>query len=539
MSGNWTRTKVRTTSRSAAATAVLALQAGVLAGGGGPAAAALPTDGTGPAGYDARATATPVSLLMYEEVVRITVAPEGEADLGYTDVTSATGPTGRAVASWLWPGPLVGDGLQLVTAGAGLPATSYPVKTVSDYPSGGTENGDLAPGLRQRASTSADEMSALTLVRPSDGAGDSSGDDGQPAGAAASRSGGDPKNDPTGAVATATAPVTAAEGDEPDAGAQPDSPFLDLDGLSSSSRVAHEGPRVVTEATSAVSDVALLGGLVRMESVSSTASSSTTGTRATADGDTRVVGLSIAGVPVTVDRDGVSVADQAAGSDADADLADTMVALGLSVRRTPVDRGVSKATGSAVASGLWVEVDTQVLRSAIDSGQLEDGAGALPPEVSSQLAPALRLAPRLVFRLGYAEAVTAGASGYDAPAGTGVPDDAGESAGAGDAAVTDGAGSAGTTTGAAGTGPDGSGLASPAGTPASGGTVQPSTPVALASGPGLPPLYSVPGLLFFTGLALAGGLGWWLQRMGGGVLGGGGTCAHGHLRGVPNLRKVR
>jgi hypothetical protein len=491
-----------------AALAVVAVQAGVLAAAAPPAASRLPAATSAAPGHEATGTATPVSLLMYEEVVRITTSPEGQADVGHTEVASATGPTGRALASWLWPGPLVGDGLSTVTEGAGLPPTAYPVRTTSTFPGGGIENGDLAPGLHQRAATSTEGMSALTLVRPEAGEDASTG-----------------------------APLSALDGESSD-----EPTLLDIGGLRSRSHVTYDGPGgVVTGATSAVSDIVLLGGLVTADAVASTVTSSATGTDAASTGRTRVVGLEVAGTPVRVDGKGVSVADRTADPDADAELASTMAAVGLTVWRTPVDRRVKDATGSATASGLWVEVDTAVLRRAIDSGRLQALVDGLPPEVGAQLAPALRLAPRLVFRLGHAEATTAGSPVYEPPAPTEPVDDV---AAVGPAPAP-GGGTGGTATD--GTGPSvapatGASPSSASAPATSAGAPTPAAPapeVALASGPGLPPLYSVPGLLFFTAIAVAGGLGWWLQSMGGGVLGGAGSCAHGHARGIPNLRKVR
>jgi hypothetical protein len=64
---------------------------------------------------------------------------------------------------------------------------------------------------------------------------------------------------------------------------------------------------------------------------------------------------------------------------------------------------------------------------------------------------------------------------------------------------------------------------------------------ALAAEPmssGLPPLASIPGALLVGGLVLAAGVGWWLQKIGGLVLGGAGSCSHGLETGVPDLRRA-
>jgi hypothetical protein len=55
---------------------------------------------------------------------------------------------------------------------------------------------------------------------------------------------------------------------------------------------------------------------------------------------------------------------------------------------------------------------------------------------------------------------------------------------------------------------------------------------------GLPPLASIPGALFVGGLVIAAGVGWWLQKIGGLVLGGAGSCTHGLETGVPDLRRA-
>jgi hypothetical protein len=77
------------------------------------------------------------------------------------------------------------------------------------------------------------------------------------------------------------------------------------------------------------------------------------------------------------------------------------------------------------------------------------------------------------------------------------------------------------------------------GTPGGAGGEAVTTDVATAPmGAGLPPLASIPGALLVGGIVLASGVGWWLQRIGGFVLGGAGACAHGLESGVPDLRKA-
>ena len=56
---------------------------------------------------------------------------------------------------------------------------------------------------------------------------------------------------------------------------------------------------------------------------------------------------------------------------------------------------------------------------------------------------------------------------------------------------------------------------------------------------GLPPLFSIPGLLLFAGLGGALLAGSYFRRLGAMVLGAGGACPHGLESGLPDLRKVQ
>jgi hypothetical protein len=61
-------------------------------------------------GYSTEATATPIKVEVYEPTIPVPASPQAELSLAYTKVVAASGPTGRGVASWLWPGDPIGQG---------------------------------------------------------------------------------------------------------------------------------------------------------------------------------------------------------------------------------------------------------------------------------------------------------------------------------------------------------------------------------------------------------------------------------------------
>jgi hypothetical protein len=191
------------------------------------------------------------------------------------------------------------------------------------------------------------------------------------------------------------------------------------------------------------------------------------------------------------------------------------------------------ATGSSAVQGLQMVVNTGKLRSRLDgipfdqlvnlipnqAGQLKSVAGAL-----------VHLSPRIV--------ITAGNATVDS--GT-VPGIALPGLGAGAPAATAGGGVP-----SAGGGAPSSLGGAPAGAPPSAGAPPTASTGAAPSGStvatknaaaGMPPLASVPGALIAGALVIASGIGFWLQKIGGFVIGGAGTCSHGLESGVPDLRK--
>jgi hypothetical protein len=85
-------------------------------------------------GYSVKTNAAPVKVLIDDPASAIPHEPGSailEVDPAYTAVTLESGPNARALASALWPGTLLGDGIGAATGGQ-LPG--YPVKADARYP---------------------------------------------------------------------------------------------------------------------------------------------------------------------------------------------------------------------------------------------------------------------------------------------------------------------------------------------------------------------------------------------------------------------
>jgi hypothetical protein len=79
----------------------------------------------------------------------------------------------------------------------------------------------------------------------------------------------------------------------------------------------------------------------------------------------------------------------------------------------------------------------------------------------------------------------------------------------------------------------------PPATPGSTDTTAPAGDLdAKPLGAGLPPLFSIPGILLYGGIALASVAGSYFRKMGAAALGAGAPCPHGLDSGLPDLRKA-
>ena len=520
---------------------VLAFAAAGLVGAAAPMPAAHAEQDFG--GYVAEASATPLQIEIYEPTIPIPAEPQAELEFAYSKAESASGPNSLGLASWIWPGDSVGEGFRTFGEAFGLPPqvyeNGYPVQVNAEYPNGPQDAKDEpVPGSNMRAHADAATTVAKVGYSSDGGVGEEPGGDQPPAPP-------NPLGDLLGGGALVpgrTAPTAAQEPPAP--GLPPElAALVDVESMSSVSRLVTEGDTIESVGTSRIGNLSLLGGIITADGIKVTTKSTSNGDRATTDGASRVVGLAIGGQQFTVGKDGVRAAGRPVPIPGlPDDPAKALKQLGVSITMAPGEQNINGVIGDAALTGLRIEIDTRPLRSQLDVVPLNDIVGAIPDEtgeLKSLLGAAVNLAPKFV--------IIAGSSTTEA--GT-VPEielpsiDPGDLGGAG--VPADGAGTSGsvpgTSTGAA-SGVPGSGAASGAGLgaatpPGSAAGSDAQTVAVNPASAGLPPLASIPGALMIGGIMLASIVGWWLQKIGAFVLGGAGSCAHGLETGVPDLRRA-
>lgn len=370
--------------------------AGAAEGGDG----GQPAEGLG--GFSTEAEGAPFSMLLFEPVTPVPVdpgQPHLRADHAYVHTDLSTGPQGRALASTLWPGSLIGDGFptlaSMLAGPTGQEPPQYPLKTDVRSPGQQDETCKQAPGGAGMCS-----FAEGFEVRATAQAGES------PAGEAVA--------------------------------------FGIFDG-ESHGRVI-DG-RAVTTVTAVAQDVDLLEGTITIDSVETTITTASDGAVGEATGRTTVSGLTIAGQGYTIDEDGL----RPVGGDPVAELpglpggARTAEDLGIEVTLLGHEEVVDGAHAEHVAGGLQVRVDLGVLRDQLDTGPVEELLRPLPavpdPGLPSEvtdplpfsvfqepyltLQPVFRLSPEVIFVLGSASSQTAGSEplelDFDLPGPPGPP----------------------------------------------------------------------------------------------------------------------
>ena len=167
--------------------------------------------------------------------------------------TLNSGPVGYALASFVYPGPLVADlGSALAASGQETGIPPYPVRAEAFFPSGPTE---------ARQGEQGTEMVATTAFGDSRARSSFGGLDFAPA-----------------------AFVGAAR---------------------SASQSVIEGDQVVSRTRTAISDVVLFGGIINIDSVITDIVATSNGTESASAGGTKVSGVTVLGLPATIDEDGL------------------------------------------------------------------------------------------------------------------------------------------------------------------------------------------------------------------------------------------
>lgn len=495
-----------------------------------------------PAGYGGFSTAawaTPVRVEMYEPSIPIPSEPQIELNLGYSRAEVDSG-TSKGRASYFWPGGPVGEGLPTFGDQLGLPPElferGYPVQVNSGFPSDqAVQKDEPFPGMVMRTESADKSASAQTGFSP-DGAvtdpddGSSGGDGGD---------GGEGEGDDPSAPGLPGLPglpgasaTTAEETPGVPGLPAPLAAVVDLEGYVSTSRAtAADGP-VVSVSRAILGDVHLLGGLVTLSGLDVRARVESDGATGTSGGRSDYGTLVLAGQEFSIGPDGAI----AGGSPVNlpglpADPATALLQLGISIQVPEAQRTVEGDLATSVSQGLVVVIDTSVLAPLLQALPAAALAGLLPDDagpLKSLIGSLGSLKPIIVTTLGIATA-----SVDTQPAITIDPTDPTEPTEPTEDPTDTG-----------GPGPD-SGPSGPAvdapevdAGPAPETDAAPFTPTSADAGPGLPPLFSIPGMLMLAAFAGAAFAGSWFRRLGAAALGGGAACPHGLDSGLPDLRKA-
>jgi hypothetical protein len=350
-----------------------------MASGSGPASGDTIRTDTTLGGFSVKTNAAPFKVLLDDPASAI--PHEGpaiiEADPSYTAVTLETGPAARALASSLWPGTLLGDGIGAATGGQ-LPG--YPVKADARYPD--KPYTDTAHGCLQ-----ADQPATC-----------------------ASDGGAFMSSQALGLDVRATAKMSPAE-----------IPGFDLGTVSSVSTATVKDGVAIGTSASHLTDVSLMGGMISVGSVSTSISVRSNGIKAVSDGSTVVSGLSIMGVGYVVDDKGarpVGVPGAPGSGPLPTGAADPAKQLGITISGLSQDHAQDVSTASRDAKGLRITLDTVLIRSVLDQATpspLKDalyGIFSQVPSIGGQnvqgyLFYLMSTTPKITFILGAGNGVSA------------------------------------------------------------------------------------------------------------------------------------
>jgi hypothetical protein len=487
----------------------------------GPAASAESPLG----GYTGEARAEVVHVELYEPVVPIPGSPQGDGSLAYSKVTTESGPTSRATASYLWPGDVLGDGFDQLLK---QPGATYPVQVNSRFPATAT-----APAKNTAQITDGNGMTTSASDKASTGTVSLVGLGGantNPLGGLGTGLGtllGQTKAPKAPAIPV---PVEATKGL---------TALMSAEGVTSTSEVTVADKTITSSAHAAASNLSLLSGLIKLDGIDVVSTVVSDGTKATATNVAKISGITLAGVKIDLGDKGINLAGTGAALPALGNTLGTLLkTLGISFQVLPVTKTVDGPTGSGSAQVLQVTIDTTPLKSQLNS-PLSAIIALLGSKIATQLAPVIELSPKIVLTIGAAEASASASPAYDPGSLPPVTNTGGGNSNTGSGGATTGTGT-GTGTGTdTGTG-TGTGTGSVTGTGTGTGSGTGTGTVPLATDPAaldLPALGTVPRLLIVGALALAALIGWLLRNAAAMLFGGASNCDFGLTTGVPDLRK--
>lgn len=347
--------------RAATAAALLGLTglvtSGVLVVGAGPAASEQVRTETTLGGYSVETDAAPFKVLLDDPTLPIPRPPDSavvEADPAYSHAVLDAGPVSRGVGAVLWPGALIGDGVGTITEGR---MESYPLKAEARYPDKPYVKTQQDQGAFMRGEALGLDVKGTARFVPGD--------------------------DPTGQ--------------------------LDLGLATSTSTATVKDGVAIGTSTSRVTDVSLLGGLVKVGSVSTTLTVRSNGTKGTSSGSTVVTGLTVGPYRMVVDDQGARIEGSPAPGSPPLPTGEgsPLEQLGITVSGVTQQATASSESATRDAKGLRITVDTKVLHDALTGNlptPLRDAVYGViaqtPSEIQGYLFYLVQTTPKITFILG-------------------------------------------------------------------------------------------------------------------------------------------
>jgi hypothetical protein len=328
-------------------------------------------------GFDLDASAAPVSVRIYEDFIPLPVPPgkpQFEFTFSHTGSTLTGGPSSRAQAASIWPGPGLGDGWGTVVCSSGGEdcddSQPYPISATAKYPGAGEDDWETQttfPGVEGFGMYAT--ARGLDAVARSEGGGAPSAMDA----------------------------------------------LIRVGNVRSRSETTVLEGQAIGRSLSEASSVAILGGVLVLENVSTMVEGVSDGETSSTSGTTTVGGITLMGMPLKLTDKGFVVEPPSDGEDDDGgapglggllDPANRLIqqlttdlvgdgfeeALGIQIEALQHREEVDGPIAERIAEGVRIRIDLQTAASylapIVDLLPVADVLGQVPPEfgdLTSQL----------------------------------------------------------------------------------------------------------------------------------------------------------